>query len=411
MARGTQFPKMMQTLSIRSTFLLRRLLAAFLVALTLAVPQAARAAAWDNAPYLLFDVRTGEVLAERNAFAPWYPASVTKLMTAYVVFDAIKRGEVSLMSPVTVSAHANAQAPSKMGFQPGTQITLDNALKMMIVKSANDIAMAIAETIGGSQAGFAARMNDTARRLGMTGSRFDNPNGLPDKGQWMTARDLAILTRALIRDFPQYDVLFRIPAISIGDKVLKSQNKLLEQYPGADGMKTGFICSAGFNMVASATRGGRRLVVVVLGQPNTKVRNETAARLLESGFGRGAKLFDRKVTLDRLAPSGRVPSHPVDLRPDICGPNGKIARSIKPVGTLVLAPTTAEPAPVPVAILGTGAPLTVGDSDDEDDGTDKTTLAGAVAVSANVPLPRLRPMAPVRLKGTMSDPALPVARP
>ncbi|ODN68612.1 D-alanyl-D-alanine carboxypeptidase family protein [Methylobrevis pamukkalensis] len=171
--------------------------AALACALAGLVPAMAQAAATpERPPYIVFEANSGRVLAASDAFDPWYPASLTKLMTAYVVFEALERGEVTLASPVQVSAKALSQAPSKMGFKVGTVIPLDDALKMLIVKSANDIAVAIAESIGGSEAGFAARMNDVSKRLGMTASRWDNPNGLPDAGQWSSARDLAVLTRA-----------------------------------------------------------------------------------------------------------------------------------------------------------------------------------------------------------------------
>src|SRR5690606_991652 len=211
-----------------------------------------------------------------------------KLMTAYVVFDQLKAGRLKLTSPVKVSAHALAQAPSKMGFKVGTVMNVDNALKMMIVKSANDIATAGAETVGGSEAGFVAMMNAEAERLGMTSTHFDNPNGLPDLQHVSTARDLAVLGRAVWTDFPEYREYFGIPAIKTGKHVLRSQNKLLEQYRGTTGMKTGFICASGYNMVASARRGGRTLIAVVLGATSSNARNETAARLLDQGFATGA---------------------------------------------------------------------------------------------------------------------------
>lgn len=275
-------------------------------------------------PSLVFDARTGEVLSETQAFDPWYPASLTKLMTAYVTFRAIAGRQIDLESPVVMTANAAKEPPSKMGFKPGTVVTVDTALKMLIVKSANDIAVALAETVGGSEAAFVERMNAEARRLGMAGTRFANPNGLPDEAQWTTARDYALLTRALIREYPQYAPLFRITALSLGSKVIKTHNHLLERYPGTDGMKTGFICSSGFNVVASATRGGRRLVAVVFGEANARVRAEKAARLLEEGFAKGGGgLFARRDTIESLRPKVSPPARPVDLRPTVCGKKPK----------------------------------------------------------------------------------------
>ena len=172
-----------------------------------------------------------------------------------------------------------------MGFSVGTILNVDNALKMMLVKSANDIAMAMAETVGGSESGFVAMMNAEARRLGMVSTHYDNPNGLPSDGQVTTARDLAVLARALWVDFPEHRDLFGIPAIKAGRRILRSQNVLLERYHGANGMKTGFICASGYNIVGAANRFGRQLIVVVLGASSSKNRAETAAVLLNRGFG------------------------------------------------------------------------------------------------------------------------------
>ena len=217
---------------------------------------------------LVIEADTGKVLYAQNAGYPWYPASVTKLMTAYVTLHAVKDGRITFDQPLTVSANAVAQSPVKMGFGAGTQVTVDNALKMMMVKSANDIAVVLAEGVGGSIEGFADLMNWHARRLGMAQSSFVNPNGLPADDQVSSARDLAILARALIREFPEYDYYWHLPGIRMGKMVQRNYNTLLGRYPGADGMKTGFICAAGFNLVASATRNGKRLIAVVLGAPS-----------------------------------------------------------------------------------------------------------------------------------------------
>src|SRR5215475_55186 len=214
---------------------------------------------------LLIEASTGKVLHAENATYPWYPASVTKLMTAYTTLRAIKDGRVSLTTLLTVSRNAAAQQPTKMGFAVGTTVTVDNALKMLMVKSANDMAVTIAEGVGGSIEGLADLMNANARRLGMWQSNFVNPNGLPAENHVTSARDLAILARALIREFPEYDSYWHISSIRYGNRVMHNYNALIDRYPGADGMKTGFICASGYNVVASATRNGRRLIAVVLG--------------------------------------------------------------------------------------------------------------------------------------------------
>ena len=241
----------------------------------------------DIGSYILVDAATGAVLARDNPIQPWYPASITKLMTIYTTFRAVAAGRVKLTSPVTMTKAAASRPPSKMGFKVGTVITVDTAVKILIVKSANDIAVALGEAVGGSEAAFVAEMNAEARRLGMNRTHFNNPHGLPDDGQVTTARDMAILTRALLTDFPEHRDLFRITALQLGKKMIRTHNGLLLRFRGADGMKTGFICNSGFNMVATATRGGRSLIAVVLGAYTAGERNEFAARLLAEGFAAG----------------------------------------------------------------------------------------------------------------------------
>jgi len=191
---------------------------------------------------------------------------------------------------------------------------------MLMVKSANDIAVAIAEGVGGSIAGFADMMNANARRLGMTQSNFVNPNGLPADNHVSSARDLAILARALIEEFPQYDLYWHVHSIRYGKRVMRNYNSLLDRYPGADGMKTGFICASGYNLVASATRNGRRLIAVVLGAHSGATRAQEAAQLLERGFNGGALnwLTPSLGTVDALAP---IDAAPPNLRDEMCGPH------------------------------------------------------------------------------------------
>jgi D-alanyl-D-alanine carboxypeptidase len=269
---------------------------------------------------LLVEAETGKVLHAENATYPWHPASLTKLMTAYVTLKAVREGRITLDTLVTVSAKAAEQQPTKMGFRPGTQVTIDNALKMMMVKSANDMAVTLAEGVGGSIENFSEEMNGAAQQLGMTQSNFVNPNGLPDENQFTSARDLAILARALIYEFPEYGLYWRIPAIRLGKRVLRNHNALIDRYPGADGMKTGFICASGFNLVATASRGDKRLIAVVLGAPSSSVRAEQAVRLLEKGFNTsGISWFlSPSTTLASLSP---VAAQPVDLHDRTCGPH------------------------------------------------------------------------------------------
>ncbi len=271
---------------------------------------------------LVVEAETGKVLQAENATMPWYPASVTKLMTTYVTLKAVKEGRITLDTLVTVSPTAAAQSPSKMGFKAGTQLTVDNALKMMMVKSANDMAVVLAEGVGGSIDGFSAMMNENAQRLGMTQTSYVNPNGLPADGQITSARDLAILARAIIRDLPEYEYFVHIPAIKFGRRVTQNFNRLIGRFPGADGMKTGFICASGFNLVATATRDNKRLIAVVLGASSGKMRGVRAAQLLEKGFSANNLSWLRPSlgTVDNLVP---VNVDPPNLRDEMCGPKRK----------------------------------------------------------------------------------------
>ena len=237
-----------------------------------------------SGPVLAVELPSGAVLYEDHATAPWYPASLTKLMTVYVALSAVRDHRIALDTPLAVSARAASMAPSKMGFRPGTLVTLDNALKMLMVKSANDMAVTIAEGVSGSVEAFAEDMNAAARLLGMTQSHFVNPNGLPDPDHLSSARDLAILARALYLAFPDDAGLFSIGALKFAGKVIRNHNDLLGRYPGADGMKTGFICASGYNIVASATQGGRKVIAVVLGAPNVRARAMMAATLFDRAF-------------------------------------------------------------------------------------------------------------------------------
>jgi D-alanyl-D-alanine carboxypeptidase len=271
---------------------------------------------------LLVEADTGKVLHAENASLPWYPASLTKLMTAYVTLQAVRNHRITLDTLLKVSPRAAAQQPSKMGFKPGTQVTVDNALKMLMVKSANDIAVVLAEGVSGSVDKFSEDMNRAAKRLGMTQSNWVNPNGLPAENQVTSARDLAILARALLHEFPEYELYWGIPAIKFGKRVMRNYNTLIGRFTGADGMKTGFICASGFNLVASATRGGKQLIAVVLGAPSSPVRAVKAATLLERGFNRGplAWLAPSLGTVDTLKP---INTAPPDLRDEMCGAHRK----------------------------------------------------------------------------------------
>lgn len=233
---------------------------------------------------IVVDAQNGEVLYARRADDERYPASISKIMTLYLAFDALAHGRLSPGDQVTVSSHAANQAPSKLGLKPGESISVDLALRAIAVKSANDIAVAMAEKIGGSESRFAAMMTMKAHELGMRNSRFVNASGLPDNRQISTARDIALLSRAVMRDFPQYYSYFGIKSFEFRGREITNHNGLLRRMYGVDGLKTGFTNAAGFNLAASATRGGKRLIAVVLGGTSTAIRDENVEDLLNAGF-------------------------------------------------------------------------------------------------------------------------------
>lgn len=339
---------------------------------------------------LLVEADTGKVLQAENATYPWYPASLTKLMTAYVTLKAVKDGRVTLDTLVTVSPIAAAQSPSKMGFRPGTQLTIDNAMKMMMVKSANDMAVVLAEGLDGSIDAFADEMNRTAQKLGMTQTHFVNPNGLPAEGHVTSARDLAMLARAIIRDLPEYEYFVHIPAMKFGRRITQNFNRLIGRFPGADGMKTGFICASGYNLIGTATRNGKRLIAVVLGSSSGQARAIKAAQMLERGFANNSLswLQPSLGTVDNLVP---IDAAPPDLHDEMCGPKRKRPASdadeetiagnespsltffaaglqpppLRPVDMLAAAPAPAQPVIVYIGPKKTGADLIAADAVEE----------------------------------------------
>lgn len=236
---------------------------------------------------MVMDARSGEVLHSRNADTRLHPASLTKMMTLYVAFEAIRRGELSLDTKVKISRKAAAEQPSKLGLKAGQRITMRYLIRAAAVKSANDAATAIGEAISGSEAAFARRMTRTAKALGMTKTTFKNAHGLTEKGHMSTARDMTILGRHLIYDYPQYYNLFSRQTTHAGVKQVRNTNRrFLANYKGADGIKTGYTRAAGFNLVASAERGNERIIATMYGGSSTAQRNAQVAKLLDMGFKR-----------------------------------------------------------------------------------------------------------------------------
>jgi len=236
-------------------------------------------------PYVVVDPATGETLLERSAGAYWYPASLTKMMTIYIIFEELKAGRLTLATPVPLSEHARSMPPSKLGLGPGQSVTVEQGLQSLVARSANDMATAFGELISGSSPAFAQRMTETATRLGMTATQFRNANGLPDQGQITTARDMAILAIALVKQFPEYYGYFHTQEFLLGKTRIGPGIKFLDLYaPYADGLKTGFICASGFNIVGSAVRDGRRLIAVAFGFRRADLRDEFIVRLLDEAY-------------------------------------------------------------------------------------------------------------------------------
>lgn len=368
----------------------QRALAALALALTVSAAMPAMAG-----PAIVADVDSGRVLYAEDATQPWYPASVTKLMTVYVTLKALAAGQIGLETAIPVSKRASVAPPSKIRLKPGQDITLDNALKILMVKSANDVAIVIAEGVGGTVENFAAMMNAEAKRLGMTDSHFVNPNGLFAAGQQSSARDMALVARALLTEFPEYAQLFSIGAVKLGDVVMLNTNGLIGRYPGADGMKTGFICASGFNVVATAARGGRKYIAVVFGEPSAQKRTLKASQLFDRAFNGEFR------SGPQLASLQRVGGTPPNLREDIC---------VKRIGRepsendapAALSQGTSNDDGRPVAMLANGAAFALGPREEF---TPIEVFVGASAGSKRAPVAANRKLAPATQTAAAEDSA------
>jgi D-alanyl-D-alanine carboxypeptidase len=307
---------------------------------------------------IVIDANSGEVLYDKRADSPRYPASVTKVMTLYLTFEALSEGRLKLTDRVTMSPRAAAQAPTKIGISPGDSLSGDEAIKAMTVKSANDVAVAMAERLAGSESRFAALMTLRGQELGMRNSRFVNASGLPDSRQISSARDLAILSRATMRDFPQYYSYFSVKGFYFRGNYVKGHNRLLDSMEGFDGLKTGYTNASGFNLAGSAVRDGRRLIAVVLGGPSTAWRDNNMEDLLLTGFD----VMKRRSRGERTTIAANIyeddPSGPIE-RPSVEQGDGDqaglrivLTDNPRPPGPVKVSPTlreAAKPAAKPVA--------------------------------------------------------------
>ncbi|UTO28365.1 D-alanyl-D-alanine carboxypeptidase family protein [Bartonella harrusi] len=297
-------------------------------------------------PFISVDVATGRILEHHQAFERWYPASLTKLMTVYVIFRAMSRGEISPNKHITLSEYAVKAPAYRSGYKAGSVLSLDTALTITLVKSTNDLAIAMSEAVAGSQEAFVRKMNAAARRLGMFGTHFANASGLPDPHNYSTARDIALLAVQIRREFPQYTHYFSIPAIDFGNKrkIQQNSNNLIGRFYGIDGMKTGFICASGFNLVASATRKNRTIIAVILGSNNVSEREEKAAQLLETGFSHKGL---PQLTLETLKPYGAKITKVSNMRQQMCTPEAikMHAESYDNQGKIILTSPFITPSP------------------------------------------------------------------
>ncbi len=277
----------------------------------------------NASPTLVFDINSGEVVYAEEAHRLWHPASTTKLMTAYLMFEALKHGKVSMEDKVVATVTSQKEPPSKIGLPVGSEISIATALKALVIKSANDVAVMIAEKLGGSVEGFANMMNAKAHELGMTRTHFVNPNGLHNVKHYTTAHDMGLLAAAVIKDFPEHAELFTLGSMKMGKRRLRSYNSLIHKhYPGVTGMKTGFVCASGYNIVGSARRGNVYLVAVVFGSRNGRKRHRRVAGLLDYGFKNLAwkrALFKKQLISNIPATQKELALAPGNLRSTVCG--------------------------------------------------------------------------------------------
>ncbi|MBB3230755.1 D-alanyl-D-alanine carboxypeptidase family protein [Halomonas stenophila] len=333
-----------------STSFLRWRLAA-VVTLLAGLLVVAGAAQADNPRYagIVIDADTHEILYAENADAPRYPASLTKMMTLYLLFEALEGRSMSLDDRLPVSAAAAAMPATKLYLKPGERLPVETAIESLVVKSANDVAVVVAEALGGSEAHFARMMTDRARELGMDDTTFRNASGLPDDRQVTTARDMAVLSRRLMLDFPQYYPYFSLQRFAWRGKTYRGHNRLLANYPGTDGLKTGFIRASGFNVATSAVRDGRRMLSVVMGGFSAASRDEHMAELLDRGFVRASLadgsgwLANTAIAGGRLMPGAEAPMQPA----------GQMLASLDTATTASATPVRARPASAEPAVAAT----------------------------------------------------------
>lgn len=308
---------------------------------------------------IVIDAKTGEVLHEASADTRNFPASMTKMMTLHLVFDALDAGKIRLNQPLAVSRHASNMEPSKLGLQPGDSVTTEQCIQALVTKSANDCAVVLAEALGGSEANFARMMTDRARQLGMTRTTFRNASGLPNAGQLSTARDFARLAQSLIYDHAKYYPYFSAASFTYKGAVHRNHNRLMSRYDGMDGLKTGYIRASGFNLAASAERNGRRLIGIVFGGQTGTWRDNHMADLLDDAFTgkRGAPML---VASNQSKPAkGKSRAKPTAPETMVAAVSDSL------VGTANAAPAVATVGSVPASRANGGWAIQVGAYNDK----------------------------------------------
>jgi D-alanyl-D-alanine carboxypeptidase len=394
------------------------LLPLLVVFLLLASGQAEARRASATAPAkdaaLIIDGSTGKVLYARHATAERFPASLTKMMTLYLLFDALKHGKLTMNSPLSVSRHASQQKPTKLYLKPGQTITVDEAIRAIVIRSANDVAVVIAEALGGTESHFAVMMTKQARQMGMMDTNFHNASGLPDPLQITTAHDLAILARHLCYDFPEYYKYFSLPGFTYKGTWYPTHDNLIGKYAGADGLKTGFTDASGFNLVSSVVRDKTHIIGVVMGGRTARSRDGEMERLLDQTFAKIDKDPSLVAQVD-------VPWHEQGVAvASLDKPLGKVRAPVSPsprpaVAMMVAenassAVTAKQPIPRPGAVMladaATSAAIT-------HPAPAEKSSAAVVRTAANIPRPSMRPSidAGASIAGGEGDTDLPIQQP
>ena len=361
------------------------------------------------APYaaMVMDARTGEVLHSRNADTRLHPASLTKMMTLYVAFEAIRLGEITLDTPVRISQHAASEPPSRLGLRAGSTIRFRYLIRAAAIRSANDAATALGEAISGSEAAFAQRMTRTAQALGMTRTTFRNAHGLTQEGHLSTASDMTIMGRRLFYDYPQYYNIFSRRQDDAGIATIRNTNRaLLDAYRGADGIKTGYTRAAGFNLVASAERGNVRVIATVFGGQSTAWRNQRIMELMDMGFARApARATERRPALPSYGPNSGAGTGETVLT------SGVVSQSLRPMPRpgATQAPRAPEPALLAAIeeAVGQAIQAAATEPDPQPQATPEpaSTTADALPPPATQPMPR--PQAQVETAVTQPQPVPP----